>query len=369
MVAPRDPLPMTERLNRNSQPLLDVRDLSVSYRLGQGKKIHAVDRVSFTLEQGERIGLVGESGSGKSTIAKAILRLLPENARTTHGNILFRGRDLLRLSETELNEVRWLEISLVTQSAMNALNPVARISEQFLETFAAHGMPHKQKVMLEAEQLFDLVGLSKRRIHEYPHQFSGGMRQRVIIAMAVALNPKLIIADEPTTALDVIMQAQIINLLRSLSEAKKISLVLITHDISLVAEICEKVGVMYAGRLMEFGPIEMVFDHPFHPYTMGLKGALPSISDLDKELVSIPGSPPELTRPLDCCGFAPRCPFAVEACYKTVPDTVEVEPGHLCACLRMDHAEEFRLRIKEILLAETAKRQAAQELHDRTGRC
>ena len=299
-------------MNQENQTLLEVKDLRLCYELEEGIRTHALNGISLRVSRGKRLGLVGESGCGKSTVAKAILRLLPANAKITTGRIFFKDQDLISASEKEMEKIRWSKISFVTQSAMNALNPVARIFNQMVETFTAHGDFGKKEILQKSRNLFEQVGLSKDRLFDYPHQFSGGMRQRVIIAMAVALVPELIIADEPTTALDVIMQAQIIQLLRALSEAQGISLVLITHDLAIVGEICQTVGIMYAGYVVEYGSIDRVFNHPCHPYTMGLKGAFPTIKDLNKRLISIPGSPPRLIAPLLSCGFSGRCPFSME---------------------------------------------------------
>jgi len=331
--------------------LLQVKDLKVYYEL-DGSFVKAVDGVSFEVRKGVCFGLVGESGSGKTTVAKAILKLLPSNAKLVEGAIFLKDKDITMETEERMDRIRWSEISLVTQSAMNALNPVARISDQMVETFLAHGTSPQKDILEKCKQLFEMVGLNKNRIFDYPHQFSGGMRQRVIIAMAIALNPCLIIADEPTTALDVIMQAQIINLLKSLSEEQGISIVLITHDISIIAEICQTVGVMYAGRLMEYGDIYKVFNNPYHPYTMGLKGAFPSIKDLRKKLISIPGSPPILID-LSSCGFLDRCSFSTEKCKREVPETIMVEENHHVACHRLQYAEKFREEIKDIFHAKT----------------
>ena len=335
-----------------SETLLRVRKLKISYELN-GSFVQAVDGVSFEVKKGECFGLVGESGSGKTTIAKAILKLLPSNAKLMDGEILLKNRDITTATEKEMNRIRWNEISLVTQSAMNALNPVGRISNQMIETFFAHLKTSRKAALERCKNLFELVGLNRNRIFDYPHQFSGGMKQRVIIAMAIALNPDLIIADEPTTALDVVIQAQIINLLRSLSEEQGISLILITHDISIVAEMCQKVGVMYAGRLMEYGDIDRVFNNPYHPYTMGLKGAFPTIRDLRKSLISIPGSPPMLTNPLLGCGFSERCPFSTIDCTREVPEMVMVEDNHYAACCRIPYAEKFRKEINDIFCTKT----------------
>jgi len=327
--------------------IFQVRNLKIDYHL-VNSSVHAVDGVSFTVRKGERLGIVGESGSGKTTVVKSILKLLPTNAKIAGGNIYLKDKDITTLNEKEMDNIRWKEISLVPQSAMNALNPVSRISDQMVETFLAHTKLTKEEALNRSEQLFEMVGLNANRIFDYPHQFSGGMRQRAIIAMAIALNPLLIIADEPTTALDVIMQAQIINLLESLSEKQGISLILITHDISIVAEICQTIGVMYAGRLMEYGDIEKVFNHPFHPYTMGLKGAFPSIKEPKKSLISIPGNPPMLTHWLLKCGFSDRCPFSTDRCDKEIPEMISVEENHYVACHRIQDADKFRREIKYI---------------------
>lgn len=329
------------------EKVLEVRDLKIYYELANSS-IHAVDGVSFEVRKGERLGLVGESGSGKTTVVKSILKVLPTNAKFAGGTIFLKDKDITKLNEKEMDHIRWKEVSLVTQSAMNALNPVARISDQMIETFLAHTKLRKKEALNRSKQLFEMVGLNANRIFDYPHQFSGGMRQRVIIAMAIALNPLLIIADEPTTALDVIMQAQIINLLESLSEKQGISLLLITHDISIVAEICQTIGVMYAGRVMEYGDIEKVFNHPFHPYTMGLKGAFPSIKELKKSLISIPGNPPTLIHRLLRCVFSDRCPFSTDRCEGEIPETILVEENHYVACHRIQYAEKFRKEIKDI---------------------
>lgn len=333
-----------------------MQNLKLIYALEDGTGIHALNGVSVKLHQGERLGVVGESGSGKSTVAKTILRLLPPNARLTEGEVFFKRRNLLALPESQMNELRWKEISLVTQSAMNALNPVARISDQMVETFLAHRRMDRATILEESGRLFEKVGLSRNRIFDFPHQFSGGMRQRVVIALAIALSPALIIADEPTTALDVIMQAQIIQLLKSLSDEKGISILLITHDISIVAEICHTVAVMYAGTLMEYGRIDKVFSTPCHPYTMGLKGAFPTIKDLAKRLVSIPGSPPRLTDSLTTCGFLERCPFAVGRCRDEVPSLQRIEEDHSVACFRAHEAEKFRETIVDRFRMETLRR-------------
>ena len=331
--------------------LLKVKDLKVDYRL-EDSTLRAVDGISFDISKGQCFGLVGESGCGKSTVVKTILKLLPTNANLAGGTVSFKQKEITKISEKEMDRIRWSEISFISQSAMNALNPVARISKEMIETFSAHGKYSKQEILQRCEQLFEMVGLNKNRLGDFPHQFSGGMRQRAIIAMALALNPDLIIADEPTTALDVIMQAQIINLLRTLSETRKISLLLITHDIAIVAEICQRVGVMYAGRMMEYGDIGKVFNNSHHPYTMGLQGAFPTIKELRKSLVSIPGSPPRLIGLSAKCGFSDRCPFSIGKCKKEAPEMTAIEANHFAACHRMKEAQQFREQIKDIFGAK-----------------
>jgi oligopeptide/dipeptide ABC transporter ATP-binding protein len=326
---------------------LTIEDLRIHYDLG-GMTVRAVDGISFEVPKGMRFGLIGESGSGKTTVVKSILKILPDNAKLMGGRILLNNKDIATATEKEMDSIRWTEVSLVTQSAMHALNPIARISNQMVETFMAHIRLSKKETLEKCKEIFEMVGLSRNRIFDYPHQFSGGMRQRVIIAMAIALDPGLIIADEPTTALDVIMQAQIVNLLRSLSEQRGLSLVIITHNIAIVAEICQTVGVMYAGRMMEYGDILKVFAHPHHPYTMGLQGAFPSINDLKKDLTSIPGHPPLLIEDMPRCGFSDRCPFAIEKCREQIPEEISIEKNHRVSCHRYQHAERFREKIKNI---------------------
>jgi oligopeptide/dipeptide ABC transporter ATP-binding protein len=331
----------------HKEVLLTINNLRVCYHLDKSVA-KAVDGFSCQVRKGECFGIVGESGSGKTTLVKSILKLLPYNGEIVEGRIYLKGSDITDLNEKAMDRIRWRKISVVTQSAMNSLNPVARISEQMLETFLAHDPSMDKKVVLErCQNLFEMVGLNKSRIFDFPHQFSGGMRQRVIIAMAIALDPELIIADEPTTALDVIMQAQIVNLLRSLAEKQGISIILITHNIALVAEICQSVAVMYAGRCMEYGDISKVFGSPLHPYTMGLKGAFPTIKDLRKTLISIPGSPPALTESLEKCVFSERCPFSTKECEAERPEMGKVDLNHWVACHRIEHASRFREEIED----------------------
>ena len=322
-------------------PLLEVSDLRVEYQL-PGGSLRAVESVSFALEKGETMGIVGESGCGKSTLMKALLKLLPANARVTGGSIRFKGQDLVPLRDDEMRRLRWKEIAYVPQSALNALNPVYRIGDQIAEAIVVHQGKSRKEAWERAKMLFNWVGLEAKRLHAYPHQLSGGMRQRSMIAMALALEPELLVADEPTTALDVVVQDRILRRLMLLQRQLHLSLVLVTHDISVVAKVCDRALVMYAGRVAELGSTRQIFKAPFHPYTIGLLNAFPNVKTEARELISIPGYPPDLSKPVQGCAFAPRCPFAVEVCHQVAPAPVEVEPGHVAACHRLDHAEAFR---------------------------
>lgn len=320
--------------------LLSIKDLRTYYRTEEG--IHqAVDGLSLVIAENETVGLVGESGCGKSTLAKSILGLLPPNARVVGGSIEFEGEDLVTVGEERMRQIRWSGISLIPQSAMNALNPVATLAAQIKEAIDAHEVVTKDEAIERAQHLFKVVGLHEDRIFDYPHQLSGGMRQRAVIAMALALKPKLIIADEPTTALDVMMQKQIMTEIHSLQKDFKTSILWITHDISVVMELCQKVGIMYAGQMMEFGELEAVFERSGHPYTVGLKKAFPDVHDLDKKLVSIPGRPPNLVDPPRGCRFASRCFMAREYCHEVVPKAEFMEEGHYAACHFTDEIPAF----------------------------
>lgn len=326
--------------------ILDVKDLCIYYRTLRGK-VRAVDGITFSIAEGESLGLVGESGCGKTTTGKALLRLLPENAAIERGEILFRGRDLVRISPQEMRSIRGKEIAMVPQSAMNALDPVYRIKDLIIEGMLAHkevaGEANDRRVV----ELFSSVGLEGNRIDNYPHMFSGGMRQRAVIAGIFSLRPSLIIADEPTTALDVIVQDQVLKQLASLIRETQATLIAITHDIGIVAENCRRTGVMYAGKLVEIGPTEEVLVEAFHPYTMGLKNAFLGVRDEPREIISIPGVPPSLIEPPSGCRFHPRCPFANEPCSEKEPLLEEISPGHFVACHYHRDAPEMRRLAKD----------------------
>jgi peptide/nickel transport system ATP-binding protein len=322
--------------------LLEIEDLQVRYRTGDGEA-RAVDGVSCAIETGMCLGLVGESGCGKSTVAKAVLGILPPAGRVAGGAIRYEGRDLVGMTPQELRRIRWQHIALVPQSAMNGLDPVYTVERQLAEAITAHrSMPAAQRRRRIAE-LFALVGLEAGRVRDYPHQFSGGMRQRAMIAMAMVLDPPLIVADEPTTGLDVLMQDQILQQIRLLHERLGKAMLLITHDMAVVAENCDRIAVMYAGRIMEYGG-EAVFRTPYHPYTLGLCNAFPDMADRGRALISIPGTPPDLVSPPDGCRFHARCPFATALCATMEPPLVEVAAGHVVACHYIEQADGFRAR-------------------------
>jgi peptide/nickel transport system ATP-binding protein len=319
--------------------MLELDRLGVRFDTGRGP-LHALGGISLSVNEGESIGIVGESGCGKTTIARAILRILPNNAERS-GRILFQSRDLLSLSIEDMRKVRWSGISLVTQSAMNALDPVYRVGAQIVEAIRAHDSCSNAAAWERAGHLFHTVGLKAEWVRRYPHEFSGGMRQRAIIAMALALNPPLIIADEPTTALDVIMQDQVFGEIDRIRRERGTALILITHDISLVSENCDRVAIMYAGLIVEMASTRVIFEWPMHPYTVGLQNAFADLGDAGRDLISIPGSPPDLVHPPAGCRFAPRCPFARERCAEP-PQLLEREDGHWVACHFPEEAEAFR---------------------------
>jgi peptide/nickel transport system ATP-binding protein len=311
-------------------PLLDVRHLKVEYLTPRGP-VRAVDDVSFSLKEGEVVGLAGESGSGKSTIAHAALRILRPPALITGGQVLFGGQDVLDMSLAELNQFRWRQMSIVFQSAMNALNPVMRIRDQLLDVMQHHGLSAAE-ANTRAVKLFDLVGIEPQRLDAYPHQLSGGMRQRAVIAIALALNPPLLIMDEPTTALDVVVQKDILQQIAALKERLGFSILFITHDLSLLVEFSTRIAIMYAGEIVEKAPARELFDRPLHPYTVGLMNSFPSISGEKKKLSGIPGAPPDLVAPPPGCRFHPRCARALPVCSQVAPATTTISGDHSVAC-------------------------------------
>jgi peptide/nickel transport system ATP-binding protein len=318
----------------SNMELLEVQDLKTYYKTLRGD-VKAVDGVTFSVEQAKATGLAGESGCGKTTVATTVLRILPSAGRIAGGKILYKGLDLAKIDEEEMREnYRWKEISIVFQGAMNALNPVYKVSEQISEAITLHEPEVSRREAYErGSKLFELVGIDPSRIDHYPHEFSGGMRQRAMIAMALASNPSILIADEPATALDVIVAAQVLKLLRELKTRLNLGMILITHDLSIIAELCENCAIMYAGRIAEYGDVVTIFKDPLHPYTQGLIGAFPSISAKERmAMVSIPGSPPDLLDPPTGCRFHPRCKYAMDVCKRVEPPYVEIDKGHFVAC-------------------------------------
>jgi peptide/nickel transport system ATP-binding protein len=311
--------------------LLEVKNLVMYFQTKDGP-VHAVDDVSFSLDKGQVLGLAGESGSGKSSIALSLLGLLPNNGKVLEGSVELDGQDLTHMSESDLRKnVRWKRISLIMQAAMNSLDPVFRIGDQIKEAIKAHTDISDVVATSIVKRLLEEVGISQDRYSSFPHELSGGMKQRAIIAMALALNPEILIADEPTTALDVIVQAQILVLLRNLQRSKNLAMILITHDLSLVAEMSDTVGIIYAGQIVEYGRSSVVFHNPRHPYTIGLLRAFPNIEAKKTRLLSVPGSPPDLVRLPVGCRFAARCTHATSKCTE-MPLLEEVDRGHLARC-------------------------------------
>jgi peptide/nickel transport system ATP-binding protein len=313
--------------------LLDVQDLKTYYQILRGY-VKAVDGVNFKVNEGEAMGLAGESGCGKTTIALSLLKILPPGGEIVGGKIIFDNDDLVKKHEKEMrNKIRWKKMSLIFQGAMNALNPVYKVGEQIVEAILNHekGVSKKEAVQ-RSKQLFELVGLEPSRVDNYPYEFSGGMRQRAMIAMALACNPKLLIADEPGTALDVIVQAQILKLLRELKDKFNLSMIIITHDLSIISETCQTCAIMYAGKIVEYADVVSIFKESLHPYTTGLISAFPKIKAEKTRMYAIPGSPPDLLNPPIGCRFRLRCSYAMEVCTKIDPASIEVKHRHFVAC-------------------------------------
>ncbi len=322
---------MEQNTDKKGKLLLEVKNLEVRYET-KDETVHAVNDVSFELNYGETIGLVGETGAGKTTIARTILRILPTPpAKFVQGEVLFDGQNLYDLPEEQMRQIRGGRISMVFQDPMTALNPVKRVGWQIAEAIRYHENVTKKQADEKAIEMLKLVGISPDRFREYPHQFSGGMKQRVVLAIALACNPDLLIADEPTSALDVTIQAQVLEMIEDLQKRKNTAMILITHDFGVVAKSCHKVGVVYAGEIIEYGTIDQVFERPMHPYTKGLFDAIPKMTtDVDR-LSPILGAPPDPTALPEGCKFRPRCKYATEQCSCAVP-SYKMADGHQCRC-------------------------------------
>jgi peptide/nickel transport system ATP-binding protein len=314
--------------------MLEVRGLHVWFQLPDGGELHAVQGVSFCLDRGERLGLVGESGSGKTTAILALMGLLPPSAWVA-GEVLVDGTNILAAGEGSVRPHRWTDLAMIFQGAMNALNPVRRVAAQIAEPIQLHGLGSAAAARTRAAELLELVGIPAAAGERYPHEFSGGMRQRAAIAMALACEPRILLADEPTTALDVMVQAQILDLLEHLSEELGLALVLVTHDLPLVAQVCPRAAVMYAGEIVETGSTDSLYHETRHPYTRLLFAATPDLYG-DEVITSIPGAPPRLDRPVDGCPFQPRCDRAFEPCGARRPPLLQVATGHAAACHHND---------------------------------
>ena len=325
--------------------LLTIDGLRMYYDSEDGY-VRAADDINLELDRGETLGLVGESGSGKTTIARSIIRLLPDNAEIVDGSIDLDGVEITELSERELRKrIRWREASMIPQNAMNAFDPVYTVGQQIVQAIRYHEDDvSKAEAKTRARDLFDELGIDPDRIDDYPHQFSGGMAQRAMIALALCLSPKLILADEPTTALDVVIQDRILETITDMQAEIDSAMILITHDISVVSETADRIAVCYGGRIVEQGDASTIITEPRHPYTLGLRNAFPDIDDASGELISIPGTPPGLVDPGEGCRFAPRCPFAEDECWEVTPQPEEYDDGHVVECHRADEADELRVR-------------------------
>ena len=314
---------------------LSVKDLTVEYTSNE-VPIYAVNGVSFDLNKGSTLGLVGETGAGKSSIAKAILRILPDiSTRRVAGEVYFKGQELLALPEKEMLKVRGGQISMIHQDPMTALNPIHSVGEQIMEAYQLHNKVGTREAMEKAMELLRMVGITEERFANYPFEFSGGMKQRIVIAIALACNPELILADEPTTALDVTIQAQVLDLIMDLREKLGTSMILITHDLGVVAECCDNVAVVYAGQIVESGDKYQIFDNPSHPYTKGLFGSLPSMAKNNRRLTPIAGALPDPSNLPQGCYFSPRCPLADESCKSGSVGMTDIGDGHMCRCLKL----------------------------------
>jgi oligopeptide/dipeptide ABC transporter ATP-binding protein len=324
--------------NKNGA-FLSVKDLVIEYS-AEGQVIHAVNGVSFDLERGKTFGLVGETGAGKTSTAKAIMRILPDPpAKIRNGEITLDGEDLLKISEKEMRKIRGRKISMIFQDPMTALNPIMKVGEQIAEVVKMHNDISWSEANECAVKMLEMVGIPGDRFGEYPHQFSGGMKQRVIIAMALACSPELLLADEPTTALDVTIQAQVLEMIKKLKKDFKTSMIMISHNLGVVAEVCDDLAVIYAGEIIELGSKEAIFDRPSHPYTLGLFGAVPHLDDDVERLNPISGLPPDPSNLPAGCHFNPRCPLVTRECRSKKIPLIEIEPGHFCRCIHVSKLE------------------------------
>ena len=334
-------------MSENNDVILKVEGLKTYFYQASGVT-KAVDGVSFTLKQGETMGIVGESGSGKSVTSSSVMRLMPsKTAKIVEGDITFEGVDLLKLSKKDLLKFRGNECCMIFQNPMTSLDPVFKIGYQMVEMIREHHKVSKKEAWNQAVEALKMVGIpeAEKRMEAYPHELSGGMCQRVMIAMAVCGNPKLIIADEPTTALDVTVQAQVLELLKDLQKKMNTAILLITHNLGVVWEMCDTVMVMYAGNTVEYADTKTLYQEPLHPYTWGLLDSMPKLSSSSKEaLVTIPGTPPDLRLTGYCCNFYNRCPYVTDACRESVPPLVEVKPGHFVACHRQNGVNQLKRR-------------------------
>ena len=328
---------MSVNMEKNA---LEIRDLRVQYS-SEGKPIYAVNGVDLTLPRGKTLALVGETGAGKTTIAKTIMRILPDRgAKVTSGEINLNGVNILDISEKHMMKLRGHTVSMIFQDPMTALNPSMRIGEQVVEVIEAHSHISKHDAEEQAKEMLQQVGILPERFNEYPHQFSGGMKQRVVIAIALACNPEILLADEPTTALDVTIQAQVLALIRSLRKERNMALVLITHDLGVVANMSDYVAIVYAGEILEYGTKEEIYLHPSHPYTRGLFGAIPNLKERTRRLTNIPGLPPDPGNLPQGCVFAPRCKYAKDACKREKPELAAIGENHTCRCPYWNNLEE-----------------------------
>ncbi|MFP8640958.1 ABC transporter ATP-binding protein [Priestia aryabhattai] len=326
------------------EKMIQIKNLHVQFST-YGGQVQAVRGVSFDLHKGETLAIVGESGCGKSVTSQSIMRLIPTPpGRITSGSILFKGQDLTKLSEKKMRDIRGADISMIFQDPMTALNPTLRVGEQIAENIMQHENISKEKAKEKAFEMLELVGIPnpKERLKQYPHEFSGGMRQRIVIAMALVCNPEVLIADEPTTALDVTIQAQILELFKDIQQKTDVSIVLITHDLGVVAQVADRIAVMYAGKIVEIGTRRDIFYTPQHPYTKGLLRSVPRLDLYESELVPIAGSPPDLFAPPSGCSFAPRCPYVMEVCDRMYPVSTKLKESHQVHCwLQDERAQKF----------------------------